>query len=89
MAQEGYEEVDGVEATKRTSAKTTANDGFLQQRTVQLPPYHLHLALAVEAALVYARPKMPKRVRAKFLRRIKTAKRMMSKQRCASFVLLQ
>lgn len=53
VAQEGHVETDEVEATRETIT-TSADEHPLPWRIGQLPLYHLHLALAEEAALVVA-----------------------------------
>ena len=54
VAQEGDVGADEVEAIRPTVVTTSANEQFLPSKIDQHPLYHLHLALAGEAALVVA-----------------------------------
>ena len=53
-AQEGHVDLDEVEVITRIVGTTSVSEASLPCRIGQLLLYHLHLALAVEAALVVA-----------------------------------
>ena len=67
--------------------ETRRRDGDPTQQTSRFPRYHHLLVLAVEAPLVFARPEMPKRKRARWRGSSRKEKRRKWKLKSASFVL--